>query len=113
MHELGIMINIIEQVEKIARENEVEQIEALVLQVGEIAPVVPQYLEACFPAAVDGTLMQDTELRIEVIPANALCKSCRQVFHLLEHPRACPECESTEWEVLSGREFNIKEIIAC
>jgi hydrogenase nickel incorporation protein HypA/HybF len=113
MHELGIMINIVESVEKIARENDVEQIEALVLQVGEIAPVVPHYLEACYPAAVDGTLLQDTELRIEVIPANALCKNCRQVFHLLEHPHACPTCESTEWEVLSGREFNIKEIIAC
>lgn len=113
MHELGIMINIVEQVEQIARENEVEQIETLVLQVGEISPVVPQYLEACFPAAVDGTALQDTELQIEVIPANALCRSCKQVFHLLEHPRACPACGAEKFEVLSGREFNIKEIIAC
>jgi len=26
--------------------------------------------------------------------------------------RKCPYCGSKEWELLSGREFNIKEIVA-
>ena len=68
MHELGIMINVVNSVEKFAHENGVTKIQTLVLQVGELSPVVPYYLEAVYPAAVDGTLLADTGLEIEVIP---------------------------------------------
>lgn len=113
LHELGIMFNIVRSVEGFARQNGVSKIDTLVLQVGELSPVVPQYIEACYPAAVDGTLLQDTKLKIEIIPGNALCKRCNQVFHLLEHKKKCPQCGETDWEILSGREFLIKEILAC
>ena len=113
MHELGIMMNVIATVEKIARENNVEQVETLVLQVGELSPVVPHYLHACFPAAVDGTLLEKTELKIEILPANARCEACGHVYHLPEHPGGCPKCAGDRWEILSGREFLIKEIVAC
>jgi hydrogenase nickel incorporation protein HypA/HybF len=113
MHELGIMFNVVRSVEGFARQNGVTNIAALVLQVGELSPVVPQYIEACYPAAVDGTLLQDTELRIEIIPGNARCQTCGTVFNLLRNKEGCPECGGQEWEVLSGKEFMIKEIVAC
>lgn len=68
MHELGIMMHIVETVESLARDQGVSNIKTLVLQVGEDSPVVPQYLKACYPAAIDGTCLQDTELAIEIIP---------------------------------------------
>lgn len=113
MHELGIMINVVNSIEKIAAENGVTKVETLVLQVGELSPVVPHYLEAVYPAAVDGTLLQNTKLVIEVIPGNALCKHCGSVFNLTTHKKTCPDCGGSEWELVSGMEFLIKEIIAC
>lgn len=113
MHELGIMFNVVRSVERFARENNVTKIDTLVLQVGELSPVVPQYIEACYPAAVDGTLLQDTKLRIEIIPGNALCRKCNTVFNLLQNRGACPDCSEKDFEVLSGKEFMIKEIVAC
>lgn len=113
MHELGIMFNVIRSVESFAKKNGLEKIDTLVLQVGELSPVVPHYIEACYPAAVDGTLLEETKLKIEIIPGNALCKPCNQVFNLLENNRTCPHCGEVEWEILSGKEFLIKEILAC
>ncbi len=113
MHELGIMFNVVRSVESFARENDVTQIDLLVLQVGELSPVVPHYIEACYPAAVDGTLLQDTELKIEILPGNALCKGCQKVYRFIEHRGVCPHCGSKEHEILSGKEFLIKEIVAC
>jgi hydrogenase nickel incorporation protein HypA/HybF len=113
MHELGIMINVVNSIEKIAAENGVTKISTLVLQVGELSPVVPHYLEAVYPAAVDGTLLQDTELEIEVIPGMALCKHCGTKFNLIANKKACPECSTADWELISGTEFLIKEIVAC
>ncbi|WP_053984117.1 hydrogenase maturation nickel metallochaperone HypA/HybF [Niameybacter massiliensis] len=113
MHEIGIMIEIVKTVEKFAHQNHLKQIDTLVLQIGELSSTIPRYIEACYPMAVEGTLLQDTTLKIEVIPGNGLCRTCHKVFNLLEHARICPECGSQQWELLSGKEFMIKEIIAC
>ena len=113
MHELGIMFNVIRSVESFAIKNGVNKIDTLVLQIGELSPVVPQYIEACYPAAVDGTLLQETKLKIEIIPGNALCKKCNTVFNLLEHNKKCPQCGDGDWDILSGKEFMIKQILAC
>lgn len=113
LHELGIMFNVIHSVENFARKNGVTKIDTLVLQIGELSPVVPRYIEACYPAAVDGTLLQETRLKIEITPGNALCKKCNRVFNLLEHHMKCPLCGEKEWDILSGKEFLIKEILAC
>jgi len=107
------MFNVVRSVEKFARENGVTQIDTLVLQVGELSPAVPRYIEACYPAAVDGTLLQETKLKIEIIPGNVKCEECGETFNLLENEQKCPTCGADNWEVLSGKEFMIKEIIAC
>lgn len=112
MHELGIMFHVVKKVEAVARENGLTKIEALVLQVGELASVVPQYIHACYPAAVDGTLLESTRLEIETLPANGLCQGCKKVYNVVENRRKCPFCGSGDFELISGREFNIKEIRA-
>jgi len=113
MHELGVVMAIVEKIEKIAKEQQLTRIETLVLQIGELSSIIPMYLERCYPAAVDGTILEDTKLKIEILPGNALCKECRKVFNLMANNGKCPYCASEEWELISGKEFNIKEIIAC
>jgi hydrogenase nickel incorporation protein HypA/HybF len=113
MHEIGIMIEVVKTVENFAKQNGVTKIQTLVLQIGEISPTIPRYVEACYPAAIDGTLLQDTELMIEIMPANAMCKKCNKVFNVIEHNSKCPHCQCEAFEIISGREFFIKEIVAC
>ncbi|HPH96813.1 MAG TPA: hydrogenase maturation nickel metallochaperone HypA [Anaerolineaceae bacterium] len=113
MHELGIMFNVVRSVEQFARVNGVTQIDTLVLQIGELSPVVPHFIEACYPAAVDGTLLEKTHLKIEIIPGNVRCRLCGEVFNLPRQGKQCPKCAGSQWEVLSGKEFLIKEIVAC
>lgn len=112
MHELGIMYHIVEQVLRVAEENKVTEIDALVLQVGELSSVIPKYLHACYPAAVDGTLLEKTKLEIEVLPANAICHGCGKVFAVLQNNNICPHCAKSDYEIISGQEFYLKEIRA-
>jgi hydrogenase nickel incorporation protein HypA/HybF len=113
MHELGVLIQVIDTVENFARMNGVTKIQTLVLQIGELSSTIPSYIEACYPAAVDGTLLQDTELKIEILPGNAICKKCNKVFNLIENHSKCPKCGGKDWEILCGKEFMIKEMVAC
>lgn len=106
-------MQVINAVESFARQNGITKIETLVLQIGELSSTIPQYVEACYPAAVEGTLLQDTKLMIEILPGNGICKDCNKVFNLLENNRKCPKCGSRHWEILCGKEFMIKEIVAC
>ena len=113
MHELGVVFEVVKIVESFARENGVTKIDTVVLQIGELSSIIPKFIEDCYPAAVDGTLMQETKLRIEVLPGNAICKRCGKVYNLIANEGKCPSCGSGERDILSGKEFLIKEIVAC
>lgn len=112
MHELGVVFEIVRQVERIAREQQLTKIDTLVLQIGELSSMIPMYIKQCYPAAVDGTILEYTKLEIEILPGNGICKACHHVFNILQNRRRCPKCESDNWELLGGKEFLIKEIRA-
>lgn len=111
MHELGVVIEVIKTIEDFARNNKLTKIHTLIIQIGELSSINPRYFEACYPIAVDGTLLQDTNLEIEIVPGNAICKKCNKVFNLIENKSKCPNCGSTG-QILCGKELMIKEIIA-
>ena len=113
MHELGVVIEVIKTVQAFAEKNGLTKIDKLVIQIGELSSMIPKYIEACYPAAVDGTSLQETKLEIEILPGNGICKKCDKVFNLIENSNKCPNCRSEDWELLCGKEFMIKEIIAC
>ena len=75
MHELGVVIEVIKTVEDFARNNGVTKIDTLVLQIGELSSIIPQYIEECYPAAVDGTLLQETKLKLKYCRAMLSAKS--------------------------------------
>ncbi|MEG1819401.1 MAG: hydrogenase/urease maturation nickel metallochaperone HypA [Oscillospiraceae bacterium] len=50
---------------------------------------------------------------MEVIPGIVCCDDCGKEFNLLENNGKCPNCIDSHWELVSGREFFIKEIVAC
>lgn len=113
MHELGVVFEVVKTVKMAAERNGVTKVDTIVLQIGELSSMIPKYIEACFPAAVDGTAFEKTKLKIEILPANAICNGCNHVFNIIKHHAECPKCNNKEWGLLTGKEFTIKEIIAC
>lgn len=111
MHELGVVMEVVNVVEKFAKENDVEKIETVVLQIGELSSMIPRYVEELYPAATDQTMLEGSQVKIEVMPANGRCEACGRVFPLVINDGVCPGCKSTSCEMLSGREFYIKEIV--
>lgn len=107
-------MNLVEIVEDFAKENNITEIETLVIQIGELSSIIPRFARACYPPAADGTILENAELKIEILPGNVMCNDCKNIFNLIKHEEKCPDCSSDEWEMLGGAdEFLIKEIVAC
>ena len=111
MHELGVIVDVVEKIERIAAEQGIEEIEALVLQIGELSSMIPKYMQSLYPAATEGTILEHSRLDIEVIPGNGRCRNCNQIFRLMQEKGICPSCGKQDFELLSGKEFMIKEIV--
>ena len=58
MHELGVLMEVVNQVTEVAKENDVTKIEKLIVQVGELSAMIPRYMKKLYPAAVDGTILE-------------------------------------------------------
>lgn len=112
MHELGIVFEIQKRVTAVAEENDLalSDIAQVVVEVGEASTIVPRYLKECWPAATDGTEMEQAELVVELLIAKVRCKKCGTVYEYLKNNKKCPDCGAWECVMVTGQEFNIKEI---
>lgn len=111
MHELGVVFYVIKDVKKVAEENQVEQVETVTLEIGEVSGVVHEYLIDCWNWAVKKEpLMEHAKLLIETIPAVTFCENCGKNYETVTYAKVCPYCQSEHTYLLQGNEFNIKEI---
>lgn len=73
MHELGVLIQAVKTVDRIAKENHIKKVKHITLAVGEESGYVPVFLTKLFPVAADQfPAMKDTQLKIEQVPGRGL-----------------------------------------
>ncbi len=112
MHELGIVFHIIDSVEAVAAENNIETVQSVTVEIGEVSAVIPDYLVDCWNWAVKkkGTVLSTCQMQVETIPAVTHCGGCGQDYGTVAHGKICPHCGSEKTWLLTGNEINIKEI---
>jgi len=113
MHELGVVFHVIDDVKAIAKENNVEKVSSITIELGEVSTVIPFYLKDCFDwAKKKHEILKDCELKVEIIKAVTLCEDCQKEYSTVDHGKICPYCQSERTYLLRGNEFTIKEIEA-
>ena len=111
MHELGLIIDVVEIVERVAMENKIVRVEKVVLTIGEGYSAVPQLMKTVYREAIEGTVLEGSKLELEFVDASGACKKCGQLFNPLRSDGVCPGCGGDQYSVLSGKEFEVKEIV--
>ena len=111
MHELGIVFYIIRDVKQAAEEHGVEHVNAVVMNIGEVSTIVPEYLTDCWRWAADKEeLLKGCELKVNIIPAVTHCDGCGGEYPTVQYGKKCPHCGSGSTWLLRGNEVEIKEI---
>lgn len=111
MHELGIVMQVIDQVEKVAAESDVTKVLKLNMEVGEVSSVVPELFTDCFDWAKKKTkYMQETQLEMVILEGISYCQDCKQTYKTTAYAKQCPHCGSFRTYLVTGNEVNIKDI---
>lgn len=111
MHELSIIYSIIEATEiEVQQRDASATVEAIELEIGEMAGVEIDSLEFLWPAAVEQTILEKARCDIRRVPGEASCDICGKVFPVRQYFDSCPQCRSHAIQLLQGEELRIKSL---
>ena len=110
MHEIGVVRAMVKTVTDYAAANQIDEISEIVADCGELSLVIPEYVEELYPPVVKGTPLENTKLIVNIVPGMAECEDCDEIFNVIECNGYCPNCNSFNKTVLSGKDFTIREI---
>lgn len=111
MHELGLVVHVVKQVEQLAKEKNVKEVKELTLEVGEVSGIIKQYFVDAFEWAKKRTVyMKDCKLNFIIIEAISYCEDCKETYKTTEHGIPCPKCGGTNTYLVTGRDVSIRDI---
>jgi hydrogenase nickel incorporation protein HypA/HybF len=96
---------LLEQVERIAREQQAHRVERIVLQLGPLSGVEAPLLERAWPLAAAGSIAVDAELVIDTAPVRVHCTQCGAESEALPNRLLCASCGDYRTRLVSGDEM--------
>lgn len=118
MHELSMAHSMVEAILDTAKKNDAVKITEAVLEVGDLTMLNPEQLKFMMDVLREGTIFEDAEIIINMIPIEIRCEKCgfegaTEVDENMDHLMSvaiCPECENTQVNIIQGQECNVKTI---
>jgi hydrogenase nickel incorporation protein HypA/HybF len=107
MHELGLCTSIVDAIERRAGERPVAQVR---VQVGRLHHVHPEAFDQSFAVAAMGTVAQDADAELVLLPVRAHCWACQRTWESEEIPLICGACGSVDLELVGGDELILESI---
>lgn len=112
MHEFSLVMSMLDLAEKTARDDGATRIDAIHLEIGALAGVVPEALEFAFSGARLGTMAEEARLEVDYLPAIAHCGRCEASFELDNRygVALCPTCGTPSADLRQGRELQLAHL---
>lgn len=113
MHEMSYVVRFANLAIETAQKNNVESVSSIIVSVGEMTDIVPEYLQRYYPQVVAGTILEGSELKIIKEPVTVRCLDCGKEYQpKKENDYRCPACGSFRGKALSGRDVRLVNIEA-
>ena len=110
MHELSVCQALIEQVERVARDNDARRVVSIVITVGPLSGVEPQLLEHAYPLAAAGTVAEGASLVVETVPVRVRCRTCGAETEASPNRLVCGACGDWQVDVIGGEEMLLTRV---
>lgn len=110
MHEMSIVQSLISIVKEEMVKNNATMLRSVRVNIGEMSGIVPEALKTCFEILIAKSDMKGAVLKMDTTPLIGYCRKCKEEFKVIEYTFSCPECTSTDIDIISGREMNVVEL---
>lgn len=112
MHEVSIALGMIDELKRIARENNATKITDVKLKIGRMTGIVTDSLIFAFDAIkLEHPLLSSAVISIEEVPLVYECIECGKAFQSDDaYFPSCPGCNSYKMKVISGEEQYIENV---
>lgn len=111
MHELSIVLSIVDSVEEAVRKEEALAVKRIVLDIGTMSGIEMDSFDFAWESAIKQTVLERAERVINHIPAVATCLECHTDFEKTEAYDPCPTCGNFLHALKSGKEMKIKSLL--
>ena len=105
MHELAVCQGLINEAERIARDEGASQVDNIVLSIGPLSGVEPPLLERAFEIARMGTMAEKAILEIQSGPIVVKCRICGNSGEVRSNRLLCQNCGDWRVSVEQGEEM--------
>ena len=105
-------MNVIELASAEARKNDVSRIYSVDIEVGELSGVETEAFRFSLDLLAKESLLRDSSIHITTVSGRARCRKSREEFDMHELTAACPACGTCSPEILAGKEFRMKSMMA-
>ena len=111
MHELSIVMSIIEIAQEQAKKANASVIDEIELDIGTLSGIEMGALEFAWQQAVANTILESANKKINHIEAKAKCLDCDAEFSIQHYYDACPVCGEHFLNILQGKELRVKSLV--
>lgn len=112
MHELSIILSVVDAVTASLEGRNVKRVEEVRLTVGALSGVVEDSLQFSYGLATEKTPLAGSALVVRHVPVRIYCDECSLESDLLGvQSFRCPRCQTPSMDIRAGRELDIESIV--
>jgi len=113
MHELPVTEKILDIIIAHAEKNNVQKVIAIYLKVGELSDLEDEWIQNYFNYLAKDSVAEGAKLVIEKVPVVMHCNGCSNTFQVnIKEMKEmqCPDCDSKDYTLISGKDYYIKNM---
>ncbi len=111
MHELSIVMGILDIAKKYAAEADASKIDEIELDIGVLSTVEMNAFEFAWNQGIKNTILEGSIKKVNRISGKASCIDCNNTFDIENVFDPCPVCGNNLISILQGKELKVKSLI--
>jgi hydrogenase nickel incorporation protein HypA/HybF len=116
MHELSLATSIVDFLQRLSKEQEMNRIDAIFLEIGEMTHVDPRQLRYSLKMVSQGTVAEKSKVYIRRSGIMFRCRKCgkesrlKMMDAITDYSLKCTACGGADVDIDKGRELVLKRI---
>lgn len=111
MHELSIVMSIVDIAERQAATVKAKAIDEIELDIGYLSTVEMNAFDFAWQQGIKSTLLENSERKVNRIKGKANCLECGVQFEINNVYDACPVCGEHFINITAGKELRVKSLV--